>query len=98
MNIPPLIVDWALKSGKWFFIINILLLSGDYWNFINISSTVMLDVMWGYLVINSIGVAAIIYRRYSLKSSKDICPYCKGELQQKITYTCPECGELKPEK
>ena len=98
MSIPPQLVDYILKSGKWVFVLVIVILSLNHWNFINISSTAMLDIMWGYLVLNSFGVAAIIYRRYSLKSSKDVCPYCKGELQQKITYTCPECGELKPEK
>ena len=97
MKIPPDFADYVLKSGQWFFVFDVILLALNSWDIFHIPD-VWLNVMWVYLLLNTFAVATIIYRKYSLKSSNLICPYCKGQLKAKTLYVCPKCGELKPEK
>lgn len=97
IRIPSTVIDYVLKTGKWAFVCSVLILALHNWAVLDISN-IITNILWGYLIINTLGVASIIYRRYNLKSSVKKCPYCSGELRYKLVYICPNCGELKAEK
>jgi len=97
MIIPSRVIDYTLRTGKFFFVIAVIVLALNHWNFKYFPEE-SITFLWIYLIINSLAVSAIIYRRYALKPTSKLCPYCNGSLQGKIVYTCPNCGELKPKK
>jgi len=97
MKISSRVIDYSLRTGKYFFFIVVVLLALNHWGVKYVSDEII-NFFWFYLLINAFAVSAIIYRRYAMKSTSNTCPYCKGELQAKMCYTCPNCGDLKPEK
>jgi len=95
--IPNRVIEYSLKTGKYFFIISVIILALDHWNY-KFFPEGMIIFLWLYLIINSFAVSRIIYRRYASKSTSKKCPYCNGSLQGKIIYNCPNCGDLEPKK
>ena len=98
MNIPPKLLDWIFAGGKLGFCAAVFILAFNHWEIFTIENSMHTDALWFYVLINTFGVATIVYRRYKFKPSGKYCPKCSGELQIVTEFKCPNCGEVEFKK
>lgn len=101
MNIlEKLLSPLLLKTGKYAFVVAMLLVFFNYWDVIQLDKiTGFVEFLHVYVLLNAFAAARLIYREKKARVSVDsICPQCKQSLETSVNYTCPNCGHLEFKK
>jgi ribosomal protein S27AE len=91
------VLDRASGLGKWPFIGAIFSIALSHWDVIRLESQpLVLDGLYVYVLINTLGVAAYLYEEHHNQTAHGKqCPKCGRIMRAIPQYECSQCGKLE---